>query len=148
MTMTKTSENKRYPKVGVGVVVFQDEKVLLIKRGKPPRAGEWSLPGGKQELGETLQEAAHREVKEETGISITITGLVDVVDFIDRGEDDIRFHYSLIDFAAQYQGGTLAPASDAVEAKFFTLEDALALPLWTETKRILKKAAFMQARKE
>ena len=74
------------PFVGVGVVVWRDGKVLLVKRGQAPRRGHWSIPGGGQELGETLQEAACREVKEETGINIEVMGLIDVVDSIRQDE--------------------------------------------------------------
>ena len=70
------------PVIAVGIVTFKDDKILMIRRGKPPRKGQWSIPGGKQKLGETWRAAAAREVKEETGIDIEILGLIDVVDAI------------------------------------------------------------------
>ena len=68
------------PFVGVGAIVWKDGRVLLVRRGKSPRLGEWSIPGGAQRLGETIDQAVKREVKEETGLTVTIDGLVDVVD--------------------------------------------------------------------
>ena len=85
------------PICGVGIVVFHQQKVLLIRRGKPPRQGEWSIPGGKQKLGETLQQAARREVQEETGLKLGPLMLVDVVDSILKdSQGQIQYHYSLL----------------------------------------------------
>ena len=139
--MTDTRENPTRPHVGVGAVIFKEGKLLLIKRGKPPKEGQWSLPGGAQELGETIREAVVREVKEETSLAVKVGALLDVVDFIEKSENNIAFHYTLVDFTADYVSGHLQAASDAVEARFFSLDEALALPLWTETKRIIEMAA-------
>ena len=98
-----TREYPDYPMVGVGVVVWKDETVLLIQRGKPPRAGAWSLPGGRQELGETTREAGVREVLEETGIKIEIKDLIDVVDTINRDDSGrVRMQYTLVDYWAEW----------------------------------------------
>ena len=95
------------PFVGVGVVVWRGDNVLLIQRGKPPRIGAWSLPGGAQELGETVRETAVREVREETGVEIDVTHLIDVVDTITRDKDGrVRLQYTLVDFAAEWRLGT------------------------------------------
>ncbi|MEO0411644.1 MAG: NUDIX hydrolase [Pseudomonadota bacterium] len=129
------------PIVGVGVVVLNADKVLLVKRGNPPKAEEWSLPGGAQDIGETLQEAGIREVKEETGLTITISGLVDAVDFIEK--DDFgkpRFHYSLIDFWAVSSDRELRPGDDALSVQWAAHDRIDALPLWSETKRVIHKA--------
>ena len=89
-------EYPEFPMVGVGVVVWKDEEVLLIQRGKPPRVGSWSLPGGRQELGETTREAGVREVLEETGLSVEIKDLIDVVDSINHDDDGrVRLQYYL-----------------------------------------------------
>ncbi|GHF23506.1 DNA mismatch repair protein MutT [Kordiimonas sediminis] len=140
------------PIVGVGTVVFCGDKVLLIKRSNPPKADEWSLPGGKQELGETLVEAARREVLEETGIIAEIKGLVDVVDFIDRSPSSqkIAHHYTLIDYWGICTADTVTAGSDAKAACFYSLEEALALPLWSETKRIIlaANALYVASRQE
>ena len=91
------------PVVGVGVVVLRGDDVLLIRRGEPPRKDRWSIPGGKQERGETVRNTAHREIREETGVEIALIGLVDVVDGIRRDETGATIsHYTLIDFAAEW----------------------------------------------
>ena len=134
-------ENPARPIVGAGAVVMKDGDVLLIRRGKAPKLGSWSLPGGAQELGETIEEAVIREVFEETGLQVRILSLLDVIDLIERDRDGIRYHYTLIDYLAEMTGGTLAPGTDAADARFFSLEEALALPLWSETKRVIELAA-------
>lgn len=142
MPMTDARENPIRPFVGVGAVVIDKGRVLLVRRAKPPKAGEWSLPGGAQKLGETTAEAAIREVREETGLTTDLVGLLDVIDFIDRDTDGtIRFHYTLVDYLARPTGDAPAAGSDAAEARFFPLEEALALPLWKETRRVIAMAA-------
>ena len=137
-------EYPEYPMVGVGVVVLGAEGVLLIKRGKPPRQGSWSLPGGGQKLGETIEECALREVQEETGLQVSLTGLIDVVNSIQPDDNTrIRYHYTLIDFAACVDGGTLKPGDDAVDARWFTPQEVAGLGLWSETERIIDLAFEM-----
>ena len=132
---------REYPKrpwVGVGVVVWRGGDVLMIKRGKPPRLGSWSLPGGAQRLGETAAEAAVREVAEETGLAVDILGLIDVVDSIQRdGAGAIRYHYTLIEFAALWRAGSPVAGDDAADAKFMAPSDLAELDLWSETRRII-----------
>jgi len=131
-----------HPLVGVGVVVLNGDNVLLIRRGNPPRTGEWSLPGGAQELGETVRETASREVREETGIAIADLALLDVVDLIStQREGLVQHHYTLIDFCAVYAGGTLEAGSDAADAQWWPVEEAIELVAWKETKRIIRLAA-------
>ena len=90
------------PYVGVGVVVFRNDEVLLAKRNKEPRKDGWSIPGGAQELGETVEDAAYREISEETGLEVKLLGLVKVVNSINRdGNDRVLFHYTLVDFFAE-----------------------------------------------
>jgi 8-oxo-dGTP diphosphatase len=138
------SEHK-HVRVGVGVVVLDGDTVLLIRRGKPPRKGEWSLPGGHIELGETLKAAAAREVMEETSLSITVRGLVDVVDLIDvEGTGEINQHYALIDYWGEYVDGTLQAGSDAADAAWHKLDDIGFLRLWSETERIIFRAVKMR----
>ncbi len=129
------------PIAAVGAVVVDQGMVLLIRREKPPRPGQWSLPGGGQELGESYREAARREVREETGLIVEILGLVDVVDSITRDESGrVRFHYLLADVVARPVGGALKAGGDASEARWFSPEEIFALPLWPETIRIVRKA--------
>ncbi|MFC3053091.1 NUDIX hydrolase [Kordiimonas pumila] len=143
--MLDTRKNPIRPIVGVGAVVFKDREVLLIQRGKPPLIGSWSIPGGAQELGETLEEAVIREIFEETGITAKVDSFLDVVDLIHHAKDGtVDYHYSLIDYSASYISGKVTAGDDAAEARFFPLEEALDLPLWGETKRIIQKAATLR----
>lgn len=138
----------RRPVIGVGVVVVRDSRVLLVRRANPPRQGEWSLPGGRQRLGETVFAAAEREVREETGVAVRVRGLVDVVDFIDRDVPDgpIRFHYTLVDVVAEWLGGDPEPGDDAADAAWIALADLPALDLWSETRRVIRLADEPQCR--
>ena len=134
----------RRPIVGIGVVVFRNDEVLLIKRGKPPVSDRWSIPGGAQEIGETVREAALREVLEETGIEIEIVGLIDVVDGITRdAEGRAKYHYTLVDFAALWVSGEARAASDAAAVRWVHRDAVAGLELWDETRRIVTRAAEM-----
>jgi 8-oxo-dGTP diphosphatase len=129
------------PIIGVGVVVWHGDRVLLVRRGKPPRVGHWSLPGGAQQLGETVAEAARREVFEEVGLEVDLGAIVAMVDLIERDPDDrIRYHYTLIDFVAEAPGDALRPGSDAADARWFSVAEIELLGLWTETVRVIKLA--------
>ena len=127
-----------FPVVGVGVVVWKRGQVLLIRRGKAPMKGRWSLPGGRQEAGETTRETAHREVREETGTEIRLGGLLDVIDTIRRdGQGAVTLHYTLVDFDADWTDGELVAGDDADDA-LWADPDALAdYDLWDETLRII-----------
>lgn len=133
------------PVVGVGVVVWRDSGVLLVRRAKPPGAGRWSLPGGGQELGETVYDAAKREVREETGLDITVLGLVDVVDVILPGADiGIEYHYTLIEIAAEAHPGEPVAADDAEAVAWAALDDLDALGVSRETARIIQASTALR----
>lgn len=135
------------PVVGVGVVVWHGERVLLIKRSKPPREGQWSLPGGAQQLGETLAEAAKREVAEETGIDIDLGDIIATLDLIDRDEaGGVRHHYTLVDFVAEALHAVLQAGDDAADARWFERTQIDGLGLWSETIRIID-LAFAERRR-
>jgi len=125
----------------VGVVCLRGDEVLLIRRGRPPRQGDWSLPGGRIEPGERAIDAALRELREETGVEAEITGLIDVVDglFPEAGR-----HYVLIDYAARWVSGEPVAGDDALEARFVALDRVEALVDWAETRRVIGAAAAMR----
>ena len=131
------------PTPTVGVVCLRGSEVLLIKRGNPPRQGQWSLPGGRIEWGETTPGAALRELKEETGVEAELLGLVDVVDglFTSRTTGETTRHYIMIDYAARWLSGDPVAGDDAAEAVFFPLAEALAIVEWEETRRVIREAA-------
>ena len=124
--------------VGVGVVVIKDDTVLLIRRGTPPKLGQWSLPGGKQEWGETVRETALREVREETGLEIELVDLIGVFDGIGRdAEGDVAYHYTLVDFVARWTAGEPVAGDDATAVEWFAHGRIRSLGIWTETVRAI-----------
>ena len=131
-----------HPVPTVGVVCLRGEEVLLIKRGTPPRLGQWSVPGGRLEWGETLQGAALRELKEETGVDAELLGLIDVIDgvFPARPGGEITRHYVLIGYAARWTGGEPVAGDDAAEARFVSRQEAMTLVEWEETRRVIAEA--------
>lgn len=135
------------PFVGVGAVVFKDRQVLLVRRGRAPRKGLWSLPGGLQEIGETVFAAARREVLEETGLTIEVMELVDVVDSITRdAEDRARYHYTLVDVRAEWRAGEAVAGDDAEAVAWAPLDDLARYDLWAETERVIRLAAAQRRR--
>lgn len=135
------------PIVGVGTVVWHKERVLLVQRGRPPRVGQWSLPGGAQQLGESVSDAALREIREETGLDVDLGEVIATVDLIERDPDgQVRYHYTLIDFTAEAHGSTLRPGDDAADARWFGLDEIGALGLWSETLRIIDLARKRRCR--
>ena len=124
------------PVAAAGVVCLRGGEVLLVRRGTPPRLHEWSLPGGRIEWGETAAGAALRELHEETGVSAEILGLLDVIDGFFLPER----HYLLVDYAARWTGGEPRPGDDAAEARFWPVEDAIAVVDWDETRRVIRLA--------
>jgi 8-oxo-dGTP diphosphatase len=143
-------ESREYPSrpfIGVGVVVLKEESVLLIRRGKPPRAGEWSLPGGSQHVGETVRATAAREVREETGIEIGEPRFLEVIDaIIPDGAGRVQFHYTLIDFWTDWRSGDPVAADDAAAAEWISLTRLPEIELWETTRRVIEDA--VAARRE
>lgn len=119
--------NKVYPdapRVAVGAIVFHDNKILLVKRGHPPAEGIWAIPGGSVKLGETLKEAAEREILEETGLTIRAGKPAFTFESIHRDDNDaIRFHYVIVDLMADYVSGNPHPEDDALDVRWVAAEE-------------------------
>lgn len=128
------------PLVGVGAVIVRDHRVLLIRRGQAPLLGEWSLPGGVLECGETLREAAVREAREETGLVVETVDMLGVYERIILSDDGrVRYHYVLIDFLCRPVGGELKAGSDAAEVGWFKREELPALKLAYDANDVVLK---------
>ncbi len=135
------SDYPNRPLIGVGVVVFKGHRVLLVRRGKPPRTGQWSLPGGRQRLGETVRATAAREVAEEAGLTVEVTALLDVIDSMTRDPDGaLAYHYTLVDFLAEWRSGEAEAGGDAAEVVWADPDDLAPYDLWDETLRIIALA--------
>jgi ADP-ribose pyrophosphatase YjhB (NUDIX family) len=133
-------EFPEFPFVGVGAIVIDNDRVLLVKRAHPPIQGQWSIPGGVLEVGEMVREAAIREAREETGLIVEPGELLGVYDRILRDPDKrVQYHYVLIDFLCRSVGGELLAASDAAEVRWFTREELPALNLAEDTQDVIQK---------
>ncbi|MEM0374058.1 MAG: NUDIX hydrolase [Sulfolobaceae archaeon] len=126
--------SEKRPLVAVGVLIEHEGKYLLIKRLKPPSAGHWAVPGGKVEYGERLEDAAKREIKEETGLDIEVGEIIAIVEVFREG-----FHYVIIDFKGKIIGGNLKPNSDAIEARFFSPSEIQGLKMTPSTEEMLRR---------
>lgn len=127
------------PFVGVGAIIVENGRVALIRRGRPPLEGEWSIPGGAVELGETLREAVAREALEETELVVKAQDLLGVFDRLMRdAEGRVVYHYVLVDFLCPRVGGVLAAAGDATEAGWFTAEEMARLGLAEDTVEVVR----------
>jgi ADP-ribose pyrophosphatase YjhB (NUDIX family) len=126
------------PFVGIGIVVIKGDQVLLCRRGKPPNMGSWTLPGGAQDLGETCEAAARRELLEETGLTVGELHFCAHVDTIRRDDTGrVRFHYTILDFAARWSGGEPVAGSDVSEVEWSPLNALEPYDLWSEAHRII-----------
>ena len=129
------------PRVGIGVVLKRGAEVLLVRRGRAPALGAWSLPGGAQELGETAEDAARRELFEETGLRVAALRLVGNVDSIHRDKAGrVQFHYTILDFVGDYLGGEAVAGDDVSAVAWAAAEEFDRYDLWEEARRIIRLA--------
>jgi 8-oxo-dGTP diphosphatase len=128
------------PIMGVGAVILQRDSVLLIQRGKPPLRGDWTLPGGAVEIGETLTEAVRREIKEETNLDTRVGPLLELFERIQRQGPRVAYHYIIADFYAHKISGRLRARSDARAARFVPRKKLAAYHLTPVALRVIRKA--------
>jgi len=134
-------EYPSFPKVGVGGLVIDKDKLLLIKRAYEPSSGLWSIPGGLLEVGEELEEAVAREIEEETGIKVEVKELLGVFNFVIRDEaGKVKYHYVLIDFLAKPVGGKLRPSRETLDVRWVSLKDIEKYSLTRTTRRLISRA--------
>ena len=152
--MSPGTDPREYPErpvVGVGGVIIADERALLIKRGHPPLQGEWSIPGGTLELGETLLEGVRRELAEETGVEVRVLDLIEVFDRIYVQADDggggtperPKFHYVIIDYLCERISGEARAGSDVTDVAFAREDELDSYHLTEVATRVLRKAFEM-----
>ena len=145
---TLSNSSREYPSrplVGVGALIVEANRIVLVRRGAPPSKGEWSIPGGLIHVGETLRDAVVRESFEETGLSVEPGDLVELVERIVRDhQGTIRYHYVIADFLCRVSGGELRPGSDAPDAKWVPSEQLEEMGLADITLKVVR-AAFEQS---
>mgnify|MGYP001167292049 FL=1 len=137
------------PIVGVGAIIFRDDQVLLIQRGKEPSLGQWSIPGGAILVGETLEEGVRREIFEETHLEVQVLTLVKVLERVFRDSDGrVVYHYVLVDFLCHYLAGELRSDSDAQDARFVNLQDLPAYRIAPVTLGVISRADLLRQNSE
>ncbi len=146
---TPSNRSREYPSrplVGVGALIVEANRIVLVRRGSPPSKGDWSIPGGLVRVGETLRDAVVRESSEETGLSVEPGELVELVErIVPDHQGTIRYHYVIADFLCRVSGGGLRPGSDAPDAKWVPREQLEEMGLADITLKVLR-AAFERSR--
>jgi len=144
------------PVVGVGGVVIENGRALLIKRGSEPLLGQWSIPGGTLEIGETLQEGVARELREETGLDVEVQDMIEVFDriFTERGPKDPgdtarpKYHYVIVDYLCERRGGDAIAGSDVTDIAYATEEELGKFRLTSTAERVLRRAFSMHRERQ
>jgi len=155
--MTPKREYPEQPRVGVGGVVIHEARALLIRRGGPPLQGEWSIPGGMLEVGETLEQGVIRELSEETGLDVSVVQIIEVFERIfpappgaDGSPGDAarpQYHFVILDYLCEMRGGTLAAGSDALDFAWAREEELVKFDLTVAATRVLRKAFALARRR-
>jgi 8-oxo-dGTP diphosphatase len=142
-------EYPQQPLVGVGTIVIENSRVVLVKRAHPPLQNQWSIPGGVLEVGELVREAAVREAREETGLTVEPGELLGVFDRVLRdGNDRVQYHYVLVDFLCRRVSGELTAAGDAAAARWFTRDELSVLNLAEDTLEVVLKGLDRAAQRQ
>lgn len=135
--------NRRYPDrpfLGVGAIIVDDQQVLLCRRGQPPYVGFWSLPGGIVELGEPVVAALHREVREETGLEVTIVRLAEIYErIVPDAESRTEYHFVLLDYLCHVESGTLKAGDDAAEVRWFASTELASLEMTPDSLAVIER---------
>lgn len=149
-TASKEADSRRYPRyplIGVGALILERDRIVMAQRGKPPLMGQWSLPGGLVETGESLAEAVRREVREETGLEIEPLGVLEIFERIMRNaEGAAEYHYVLIDYICRMAGGALAAGDDVCSVAWVRRRDLESLDITEGTLAVIEKG-FRNRRK-
>ncbi len=144
-----SNESRRYPArpvLGVGALILDENRVLLVERGKPPLVGYWSLPGGVVETGERLEDALIREVLEETGLTVTAGEIATVFERImPDSSGGCEYHYVLVDFYCTIQGGELRPGDDSKNVNWFDMEALAELSMTAGTREVIQTCCARRA---
>ena len=141
MTMSRDHEFPTDPVPAVGAIVFRGSQVLLVRRGAAPNRGRWSVPGGALETGETVEAAAVRETREETGVDVRPLSVFSVSNYIERDGDRVRWHYVLVDVLCAYVRGEPSPATDASHARFIEMQEIMEFDVASEALDVIERAA-------
>lgn len=149
LTIVEVSDSRRYPfrpVLGVGALILDGSRVLLVERGKPPLVGHWSVPGGIVETGERLEDALVREVWEETGLNVTADSIATVFERIMYDDSGgFEYHYVLIDFYCTMRGGELRPGDDAQRAQWFEIDELSGLLMTEGTREVITTCCLRPA---
>lgn len=137
----------KQPMIAVGAIVWRGDQVLLIKRGKAPRKGEWSIPGGRIHWGETLEDAVRREVREETGVVLSALHHCETLEARFAQSGRLTRHIILVDFSARWKSGRVRAGDDAADARFYPYAEISRLGLWAETLRVIRKSRQQMMRR-
>lgn len=142
--MTKRQYPQK-PAVAVAGIVFQDGRILIVRRGREPSKGLWTLPGGNLKIGESIRDGLVREILEETGLIVTVNTLVEVVESIHYDtSDEVQYHYVILDYLCTIEKGRLRPASDIEDCQFIEHEKLVEFQLAGTTREVIEKALTMR----